>query len=110
LNDWALDGRKPSVFVRQMKSKMDDIGLKASDDILKARLVKAMPSNAQLVLTGQQSLPLENFVAIADSLMEVWDNQTTVAHLSSQSKHNSQPVPQHRGRGDSHSRDRKFEP
>ena len=41
--------------------------------------------------------------------MEVWDNQATVAHLSSKPKFNYNAIPQNRSRADSHSRDRNLE-
>ena len=71
LDDFRLDGRKPSHFIRHCKTKLEAIGLHPSEDVLKNRLLEAMPEEARLTLVGNESLPINNFVTIADNIYDL---------------------------------------
>jgi hypothetical protein len=81
LGECNLEGKKPSLFLRNARRKLENIGMTPNDDVLKSRLLQAMPEQAKLCLTGQKSLPLENFLSVADSLYEMIEtNVNAVTH------------------------------
>ena len=82
LGECHLEGRKPAQFLRDMKSKLEGIGLKPNDDILKARLLQAMPQQAQISLTGPRHLPLQDFASVADSIFEIIDKPSLISHVT----------------------------
>ena len=80
-----LDGQKPSAFVRNARKKLKNIGLFPNDDVLKSRLLQAMPDEARLTLTGHQTLDIDNFCAVADSVYEIL--QKTNINVVSTTRH-----------------------
>ena len=62
-----LNGRKPSQFIRATKTKLTDIDLDPTDEILKHKLIKAMPPETQISMTASQSLSLDAFCAVAET-------------------------------------------
>ena len=81
MGELELDGRKPSQFIRRTKTKLNEIGLDPSDDILKHKIIKAMPNEAKISLTASQSLPMDKFCEVADNLYDVL-NISSVNHIS----------------------------
>ena len=82
LGTMNLEGRRPSQFVRNVTSKLRDIGLEPTEEILKHRLIKAMPENVRITLTASQSLPMTDFCMIADNLSDVMEG--SVYQISTQ--------------------------
>ena len=66
-----LENRKPSQFIRHIKTKLRDIGLEPNDELLKNRLIKAMPESVRITLTASQSLDMTSFCSIADNLFDL---------------------------------------
>ena len=83
LGQLHLDGRKPSQFMRHIKSKLLDVGLEPTDEVLKHKIIKAMPSEAVMSLTASQSLPLQAFTEIADNLYDLIERSSGVCHVNS---------------------------
>ena len=82
LGELELNGRKPSQFIRATKTKLTDIGLDPTDEILKHKLIKAMPPETQISMTASQSLSLDAFCAVADNLFELL-NRSSVNNVES---------------------------
>ena len=66
-----LGGRRPSLFIRSTMAKLREVGLQPSDEILKHKLIKVMPTEPRISLTASQSLPLDSFCDVADNLFEL---------------------------------------
>ena len=81
LGDMHLGSKKPSQFIRHVKGKLREIGLEPSDEILKNRLIKAMPESVRITLTASQSLDMDSFCNIADNLYDLVDD--SICHVSS---------------------------
>ena len=82
LGEMDLAGRKSSAFIRSTKAKLKEIDLKPSDEILKHKIIKAMPGEAKMSLTASQSLSLDAFCAVADNLFELL-NRSSVNNVES---------------------------
>jgi len=80
LGEMHLENRKPSQFIRHIKSKLRDIGLEPNDELLKNRLIKAMPESVRITLTALQSLDMTSFCSIADNLFDLVEDP--VCHVS----------------------------
>ena len=74
LGEATLDGKKPTQFLRSLRAKMKEIELEPSDEVLKQRLVQAMPQKARLMLTASLNLPLDDFGKVADNLHDLIDD------------------------------------
>ena len=83
LSECSLEGEKPSVFVRKIKKKLQDIELHPSEDVLRVKLIKAMPESTRMSLTGHQHMSLEDFAQVADSLYELALRQPTICQINS---------------------------
>lgn len=71
LNVTDLGGDKPSVFVRRLSSKMAQCGLQASPDMIKATLLRCLPAELRLALSGFQDQTPEHLATIADSMLAI---------------------------------------
>ena len=71
LGQCSLDGLKPSAFIRHLKSKLQEISVTPSEDLLKTKLQQAMPEDAKLNLAGHAHLGIDDFVKVADSLHDM---------------------------------------
>lgn len=66
-----LGDRRPSQLVMDIKRRFSDVGLKADDAIVKSRLLTALPPSIRAALIGHESVALESFAKIADSMLAV---------------------------------------
>jgi hypothetical protein len=71
LGQCTLGDQKPSLFIRSARKKLEDIGLTPTDEILKTRLLNALPHDGKVALTGHQTLPIDQFAAVADSIYKI---------------------------------------
>jgi len=71
LSSIELADRKPSQILIEIKRRFADIGLTPDDAIIKSRLLKALPPQAQTALVGHDSVSVEQYAQIADSIMAV---------------------------------------
>lgn len=77
-----LAGLKPSLALIHLKRKLNECGLTADEDLLKHKILKAMPISTQMALASHQGLKLADFVAVADSLLLISPQTQTVAKIS----------------------------
>jgi hypothetical protein len=66
-----LGGDKPSVFLRRLHAKMAQCGLSACPDMLKATLMRCLPSELRIALSGFQNQTPEQIAEIADSMLSI---------------------------------------
>jgi len=66
-----LGDKKPTQVVAEMKRRFTEIGLRAEDDIIKSRLLTALPQSLRSALVGHDTQPLETYAKIADSMVAV---------------------------------------
>ena len=71
LSTLDLGDKRPSQFVTEVKRRFSDIGLTADDDIVKSRLLKALPAHLRSALVGHDSVSLDQYAKIADSMLSV---------------------------------------
>jgi len=76
-----LGDKRPSAYVTDLKRKFSDIGLTPEAEIIKSRLVSALPSNIRAALIGHENESLDSFAKIADSMMAVIGNSTHPYHV-----------------------------
>ena len=90
LGECTLDGRRPSQFIRHARNKLREVGLDPTDDLLKNRLLHAMPQDARLTLTGQEHLPLDSYCSIADNIYDLLERTKalSVTHVHKQNNNN----------------------
>ena len=89
LGDCSLDGRRPSSFIRHMKTKLQEIGVIPNEELLKTRLQEAMPEEAKLNLSGHSHLALEDFIKVADSLHYMMDRMGAKCKINAVSSDNN---------------------
>ena len=78
LTNIPLDGRKPSSLVADIRQKFTNAKLTASDNIIKSRLLAALPSSAQPILISHMEKSLDDFAEIADAVFSTLSSN----HLS----------------------------
>ncbi|MEE4247140.1 MAG: hypothetical protein V2I33_17135, partial [Kangiellaceae bacterium] len=71
LGNLQLQGLRPSVAIQKLRRSFLAANLTADDDLLKYRLIKAMPPPVQTALAAQQHLPLTQFIPVADAVFDV---------------------------------------
>jgi len=71
LSDVSLGDKRPSRFVHEIKRSFTDIGLTPDDAIIKTKLLSALPVQIRSALVGHDSVSLEQYAAIADSMLSV---------------------------------------
>ena len=90
-----IGNKKPSLVVNDLRRKFTDIGLTVNDDIIKSRLLTALPPHIRSALVGHENNELETFAKIADSMFAVAARDTpfisTVSHVKSQNNTDSSP-------------------
>ena len=90
LGNVTLDGQKPSLCVVRIKRKLVECHLDPDDDLIKHKLLQAMPFHTRAALAGHQKLDLTTFASIADSVLLLDDQRTaTAAHVSHDSQRQS---------------------
>ena len=82
-------------FVSEVKRRFSDIGVTADDDIVKSRLLKALPAHLRSALVGHDSVSLDQNAKIEDSMLTVSVNASlfvsTNSVSSEQPRRNWQP-------------------
>jgi len=77
LSDVELNDKRPSILVNELQKRFKEIGLTPDDELIKSRLLKALPPSVRSALVGHDSQPLQQYSQIADSMMAVSQlNQT----------------------------------
>jgi len=87
LEKMDLGEKRPSQLVSEIKRKFADIGIKAEDEIVKSRLLTALPHHLRSALVGHDSCSLEQYAKVADSIMAVADTSTPFANVSAVQRH-----------------------
>ena len=82
LGSVSLDGQKPSVCLLKIKRKMADCGVQAQDDVIRHRLLQAMPTETKIALSAHSSLPLVEFSKLADTIYSYTQNDYNVSAVS----------------------------
>ena len=59
LSAMTLGDKRPSQLVTEIKRRFEDIGLAVNDDIVKSRLLSALPANLRSALVGHDDCTLE---------------------------------------------------
>jgi hypothetical protein len=72
----GLGDRKPSEYIRSLKSDLLMTGMDFSDEFMKRSVIMAMPSNLRSTLSGHAHLPIGNFIAAADDIIMYARNHT----------------------------------
>ena len=80
-----LGSRRPTQLVNDIRKRFVEIGLKPDDNIIKSRLLSALPNNIRAALVGHDSAALDDYTKIADSMIAVAAPSTdfTVGAVSS---------------------------
>ena len=71
LNVADLEGDRPSVFVRRLASKMCQCGIHPDANMIKATLLRCLPTDVQVALSGFHDQTPEHLASIADSMMAI---------------------------------------
>ena len=71
-----LGDKRPTQFINELKRKFSEIGLTPEEDIIKSRLISALPSNIKAALIGHDKERLDSFARIADSMLAVAENSS----------------------------------
>jgi len=66
-----LGDKRPSQLVNDIKRRFLDISITPDDNIIKSRLLSALPHHIRSALVGHDSVPLDQYAAIADSMLAV---------------------------------------
>ena len=74
----SLNGQKPSCLMR-MRRKLEKCNLTLDNNVIKHRLMKAMPISVDTALAAQLELPVDQFVKLADTNYRY--SNTVVANL-----------------------------
>ena len=68
LGSVSLDGQKPSVCLIRIRRKLADCNLQVDDDVVRHRLLQAMPHATKIALSAHSALPLSEFAKLADTI------------------------------------------
>jgi len=66
-----LGDRRPTQIVSEIKRRFEEIGLPVDDNIVKSRLLSAVPCHIKSALVGHDNASLDQYAAIADSMLAV---------------------------------------
>lgn len=66
-----LGGDKPSVFIKRLNAKMSQCGLHQNPDMIKATLLRCLPPELRVQLSGFQDQSPEHLASIADSMLAI---------------------------------------
>jgi len=69
-----LGDRRPTQLVNEIKRRFSEIGLPIDDNIVKSRLLSSLPCTIRSALVGHDSASLDQYAAIADSMLAVAGN------------------------------------
>ena len=73
----SFDGQKPSLCLMRIQRKLAECNLTLDDDVIKHRLMQAMPNSVKTALSAHLKLPVEQFAKLADTIYS--DSNTVVA-------------------------------
>jgi hypothetical protein len=68
LGSITLDGQKPSVCLLRIKRKLQECNLTIDEDVVRHRILQAMPFSTKASLSAHSSLPLDQFAKLADTI------------------------------------------
>ena len=63
-----LEGQKPSICLLRIQRKLTDCNLSLTDDVLKHRLMQALPPSTRAALSGHLELSVNQFAKLADTI------------------------------------------
>ena len=89
LVDLQLDGRKPSKCVEETRRKFRTAELDASENIIKSRLLSAMPMELQPTLVAHLDADIDRFTAIAHAIITVKPTAQYVNQVQNYPKQNN---------------------
>jgi len=91
LSAMELGDKRPSQLVCEIKRRFTDIGITIDESIVKSRLLTALPSHIKSALVGHDSVSLEQYAAIADSMLAVAQRPVAsfMGHVDSHDKNRS---------------------
>ncbi len=93
LGSISLDGEKPSVCLVRIQRKLSQCNLALGEDVIKHRLMQAMPFATRTALSAHTELSLTQFAKLADTIYS-YSKESTVAAVSLNSFNST--APQHR--------------
>uniref|UniRef100_A0A1I8GGB4 DUF7041 domain-containing protein n=1 Tax=Macrostomum lignano TaxID=282301 RepID=A0A1I8GGB4_9PLAT len=64
-----LGGDKPSIFMRKLRSKMEQCQIQPDEELLKATLMRCLPQDLRIALSGFQQQSSQQISEIADSML-----------------------------------------
>ena len=64
----SLDGQKPSLCLMGIQRKLAECNLTLDDNVIKHRLMQAMPISVKTALSAHLELPVEQFDKLADTI------------------------------------------
>ena len=67
----------------EVKRRFSDIGVTADDDVVKSRLLKALPAHLCSALVGHDSVSLDQYAKFADSMLTVSVNASPFVSTNS---------------------------
>ena len=71
LSTIQLGDKRPSQFFVEIKRSFSEIGMTPDDSIIKSRLLYALPTHLRSALVGHDSVSVEQYGQIADSMLAV---------------------------------------
>jgi len=92
-----LGDRRPTQLVTEIKRRFTDIGLPIDDNIIKSRLLSALPCHIRSALVGHDSVSVDQYAAIADSMLAVAGNQNHFVGAVRSNGQASSNSPRHTG-------------
>lgn len=66
-----LGDKRPSQLVTVIRRRFVEVGLQVDDNIVKSRLLTALPPHVRSALVGHDDQPVDRFAQIADSMLAV---------------------------------------
>lgn len=92
----SLDGQKPSLCILRIKKKLQQCNLQLDEELIKHKLLQAMPASTRSTLAGQmQAVDLQTFASIADAVF-LMDQQSPHSHVNQIASHTPSQVHQKR--------------
>lgn len=79
-----LGGDKPSIFVKKLNAKMSECGMASCPDMLKATLIRCLPSELRIALSGFQKETPEKLAEIADFMISYHNTAGSVSAVQPQ--------------------------
>lgn len=118
LGQVTLDGEKPSFVLARIKRKLKEGNLTVDNDLMKHKLLQALPAEARAALAAHQNLPPDEFAKLADTILEFTAQKDTHRVFSAKTEDASQEQPcpsclsirYSKSRTNSLSHSREFEP